>query len=864
MGRRKGESVTSSVGGAGIAEQAPVEPPRPVAPKLAALLDSIDAAVAYISADQKFLYVNQAYAVRYGLNRDDVVGRHIKGVIGRSVYDQIRPEVERALAGETVSYERLIRFDDGAERFLKINYSPDLSETGTINGYVALIVDETDKYLSSQALEASEERYRAFIAQSSEGIWRFELDRPVPIDLPEKEQVEMFYQYGYLAECNDAMAHQYGLESALSLIGARLGDLLIRDDPNNTAFLREFVRSGYRLNDAESHERDLNGYDRYFLNNFVGIVEDGQLKRAWGSQRDITASKAEELARSRLAAIVESSDDAIIGIDLDGTVMTWNAAAERIYGFTAEEAVGRSITQFIPDHEAPNEHALIQRVIAGEMVAHHETTRRARDGSLFDVSLTISPIRDESGNVIGVSKIARDISERRQTERVLNENRLMLAMAMQSSRMGVWENDLSTGTVTWSEELEQIFGIPKGSFGGSEEVFFQLVHEDDREKVWHEIQQAISERRPYSIEFRFYHADGRIRWMEGRGEAVYSSTGEPIRLYGIGLDVTARKETEERLRRGEERFRLALSSGAVTVYEQDTELRYTWLYPRGPYPEDIIGKTDVELEPGPHGRNLMAIKQNVLETGQPTREEISAHVAGEEKWFDLLVEPRRDQTGKIIGVGGTALDVTVRRRVREELRRSEERLQTMFDSTTVGVAVLDTDRRFLQVNDAFCAIAGFDRAELIEMDCAALTYPDDVPEILENIRRLIDGQINSFLLEKRYVRKDRSVVWVQNNVSLTHDADGRPLHLIAISQDVTNRRQIEDALRESEQRFSRFMQQLPGLAWIKDVDGRYVYANDAAIRSFGVPRETLFGKNDDEIFPPETAALFKEHDSLAV
>ncbi len=141
------------------------------------------------------------------------------------------------------------------------------------------------------ALHQAEERYRAFITQSTEGIWRFEFDEPLPVDQPEAEQIEHFYRHSYLAECNDAMAQMYGYASAQELSGTRLGDLLARSDPNNVEMLRAFLRSGYRLADVESHERDRDGQPKVFLNNLVGIVEDGLLKRAWGTQRDITDLK---------------------------------------------------------------------------------------------------------------------------------------------------------------------------------------------------------------------------------------------------------------------------------------------------------------------------------------------------------------------------------------------------------------------------------------------------------------------------------------------------------------------------------------------------------------------------------------------
>ncbi len=158
-------------------------------------------------------------------------------------------------------------------------------------GWLAIGMDVTARKRADEALRQSEERYRAFIEQSSEGVSRLEMVPPVPIGLPEEEMVDRIYEAGILAECNDAMARMYGFAAARDMIGTRLVDLHDRTDPANRHQVLAFVRSGYRQVDSETHERDRDGRPRVFLNNVVGFVEDGLLVRVWGSQRDVTEQR---------------------------------------------------------------------------------------------------------------------------------------------------------------------------------------------------------------------------------------------------------------------------------------------------------------------------------------------------------------------------------------------------------------------------------------------------------------------------------------------------------------------------------------------------------------------------------------------
>ncbi len=200
-------------------------------------------------------------------------------------------------------------------------------------------------------LKEIQERYRDFLEQSTEGIWRIELESPVSTALPEDEQIDQFYEYGYLAECNVAMARMYGYSSARELLGARLSDFLIREDQGNVEYLRAFIRSAYRLADAESHEVDRNGNDLYFLNNLTGIIENGLLMRAWGTQRDITAIKKAQQERE---AILKSEQDARADAEAAILRLSFLAEASQILSSSLDyettlKSVARLAVPFLAD-----------------------------------------------------------------------------------------------------------------------------------------------------------------------------------------------------------------------------------------------------------------------------------------------------------------------------------------------------------------------------------------------------------------------------------------------------------------------------------------------------------------------------------
>jgi PAS domain S-box-containing protein len=245
-----------------------------------------------------------------------------------------------------------------------------------------------------------------------------------------------------------------------------------------------------------------------------------------------------------LAAIVESADEAIASKTLDGIVTSWNPAAEKLFGYAAEEMVGRHISVLAAPGRENEMPAILERIRSGEKVDHYETVRRRKDGSLIRISLTVSPIRDEAGQIVGASKIARDITEVKRAEealRVSEERFRNLANAVPDF---VWTAD-PEGTITFANDRWfEYCGITTEQ--NARQWPELVLHPDDRERCMAAWTLALREGTPYEIEVRNRRHDGEYRWFLTRAAPVRDAEGHITAWYGSTTDIHDRKQSEER------------------------------------------------------------------------------------------------------------------------------------------------------------------------------------------------------------------------------------------------------------------------------------------------------------------------------
>lgn len=346
---------------------------------------------------------NDVYAPTIGYKHPHAFGRPAREYWSE-LWDDLEPLLKRVLDnGETVAakdrpfyierhgYPETVYFD--------ISYSPVADQDGVVCGVFCIVNETTERVRADAALRESEERLRAIFAQSAAGIALGDLS-------------------GKLISVNDHFCQIVGRPRD-ELIGIRMQDITFADDlPENQRLLTHMVETGESF---EIEKRYVRGDGSLvWVSNSVSAIRDdkGNMSQAVAISVDIGERRHAQEIERHLASMIASSNDAILAIDLDMKITSWNAAAEKLYGYSEEEAVGQTVLMLVPDERRDEEPTILTQIKAGKIVEPYETQRRRKDGRLVEVLLSVSPICDTNGNVIGASKTAQDITARKDAERL--------------------------------------------------------------------------------------------------------------------------------------------------------------------------------------------------------------------------------------------------------------------------------------------------------------------------------------------------------------------------------------------------------------------------------------------------------------
>ncbi|MGH9936436.1 MAG: PAS domain S-box protein, partial [Blastocatellia bacterium] len=717
-------------------------------------------------------------------------------------------------------------------------------------------------------LRESDERYRAFIAQSSEAIWRIELEQPILITLPEDEQVEMFYQFGYIAECNDAMARMYGYERADQILGARVGDLLVRSDPRNTAQLHALVRSGYRQTDVETYEVDRDGNTKYFLNNQTGIIENGAVVRGWGTQRDITEMKRAEQAlresEERLRRITEATQDALWEIDLKTNQLWWSEGARPLFGHQPEELQPGLDDWYngIHPEDVGRVKAKFEDFIRSDDRDWADEYRfRRADGSYVYIFDRGRKFYGEGGTPTLIAGAMADITTRVLAEELLRESEERYRLLVELSPDGVVIASFD-GTIHLANQsmLRMLNAAPEQVVGRSLFDFFppECLHKYSNcltTLMTCDLPGTLVEigfRRQFGPDFPVEVSAVRFDWK-----------GRPFAQIVIH-DISGRKRYEaerERLLEDIEAERSRLKqileqmpigvviaeapSGRLLFSNAESErLRRHPLLPTDSYREYAQYGAMHE-----DGRSYLPeeypLARSLLSGEMIKGEELRYRRGdGTMSFFSVDSAPIQNAEGRVVLAVATFIDVAERKRAEEALRESEGRYRGVAEAASDVIIAAGEDGLIQFVNSSVERVFGYAPSEIVGMGLTIL-----MPEYLRCLheagfkRYLETGEkhLNWSGIELPGLHKDGYEVPVEVAFS-EYVRDGRRV-FTGIIRDITERKRAEEALRESEERFAKAFRSSPdGLVISRLSDGAVLEVNDSFVSLSGYDRGELIGK----------------------
>lgn len=448
-----------------------------------------------------------------------------------------------------------------------------------------------------------------------------------------------------------------------------------------------------------------------------------------------------------------------------------------------------------------------------------------------------------------------------QLYQALRDREERLQLALDSANDGLFDLDLTGGHGYFSPQWHRMLGYAPEELPGGFATWRGLTHPEDLDRLVQVIGDYQTGRtQTHALELRLRTKSGGWCWVLSRGRLTVRPGGDGrLRLAGTHVDITQRRLAEESLRQQKEVLQAVLDNVPVMIGHFDTADRLVWA---NAFWVRVLGGTVAEAA----DRDFRA--ECYPEPADCERFQAHARAA-DGRWEDFRTRVRgseiidvawawvRLSDGSLIGI---AQDITERKAIEGRLRENEAHLRATFEQAAVGLAQAADDGRLLVVNERLCEVLGASRDELLRLSLIDLAHPDELDIHREAMRNLLLGQTDSFAREGRLVLPRGDVVWVNLTLSIVRHTPEGPAQFLCVVEDISRRKQTEEALEDREQEFTAFMDFLPGYAYIKDDQRRFLFLNERLKGLLGPREDGLLGRTLEQLEPGQSSLLIKESD----
>ncbi len=654
---------------------------------LSRAVEQSPASVLITDPDGSIVYVNPTFCRLTGYAAEEVVGQNPRVLkTGHTTAEEYAVLWQTITTGDTWTGTFLNRKKDGSRYWEWASISPIFNTDGAIAQFVAVKEDITDRMQAEAALRQSEERYRQIIETAQEGIWQ--VDGEGRTTFVNSRMAEML---GYRP---DEMLGRYSWE-------------FTPESELTAARERQQRRERGEGGVSENCYRHKDGSVRWFhAQAFPLLDKQGGSAGGLGMLIDTTERREADRARTRLAAIVESFPDAIIGVSVDGVIESWNDGAVRLYGYSAEEAVGRPMTLLAPIGRTDEVVGIHRSIAEGQGAVHVECLRRHKDGHNVDVSVTVSPIRDAAGTVLGNASVTRDISDRKRAEVALRESErryrqlfenMTAAFALHEMLYDAEGKPVDYRFLEVNPAFERLTGLPAGRVVG------RMVREvmPDTEQYWIDVYGRVASTGQSTTYENYAQALGRYY-------DVFAFCPEPHQFAVIFSDVTERKRAEAALRQSEQDFRLLAENSTDVIARLAPDLTVRYVSPSvrqvlGYEAAEVMGRQFfAHVHPDDVDQHARATERTLAEPGNRTVVYRHRHADGRYIWVEVNGHAVREpSTGEVLEIQATARDITVRKQAEDALRDvAEERAEqaAVAEALAEVSALLASDLEFATVH----------------------------------------------------------------------------------------------------------------------------------------------------------------------